>query len=71
MSIKNPGSERWNSFHASPSGLVGLALPPHAFDVFMIFVVACVVAHDAMLEFGGNVLKMSAAQAAMLDRSGS
>jgi len=26
----------------------------------MDFVVACVVAHDAMLEFGGNVLKMSA-----------
>jgi len=26
----------------------------------MDFVVACVVAHDAMLEFGGTVLNMSA-----------
>jgi len=40
--------------------LVCLTLPAHAFEVLVDLVVACVVAHEAMLEFRRNVLKMSA-----------
>ena len=39
--------------------LVVFALPAHAFEVFMDFVVARVVAHEAMLGFGGTLLKTS------------